>query len=60
MGDSPCVGVPSWHDGYGESVSLVLVFLVVACSSLPVSSVAASAVAFGAEDSPVVWVIGSA
>ena len=31
-----------------------------ACSSFAVPAVAASAVAFGAEDSPVVWVIGSA
>nr|DAO87851.1 MAG TPA: hypothetical protein [Caudoviricetes sp.] len=34
--------------------------MVVACSAFSSSSVAASAVAFGAEDSPVVWVIGSA
>lgn len=56
----PCVGVLCWHDGYGESVSFVLVFLVVAGPAFSVSAVAASAVAFGAEDSAVVWVIGSA
>ena len=55
----PCVGVLCWHDSNRESVSFVFVFLVVACSAFPVSSVAASAVAFGAEDSPVVWVVGS-
>ena len=58
-GDSPCVGVLCWHDCDGESVSFVLVFLIVACSPLAVSSVAASAVAFGAEDSPVVRMVGS-
>nr|DAK21401.1 MAG TPA: hypothetical protein [Caudoviricetes sp.] len=31
-----------------------------ACSAFASSSVAASAVAFGAEDSSVVWVVGSA
>ena len=45
---SPCVRVFGGHDGNRESVSFVLVFLVVACSSFPVPSVAASAVAFGA------------
>lgn len=44
----PCVGVFGGHDSDRESVSLVLVFLVVACSSFAVSAVAASAVAFGA------------
>ena len=56
----PCVGVLCWHDCDGESVSFVLVFLIVACSSFSSSAVAASAVAFGAEDSPVVWMVGSA
>lgn len=60
MCDSPCVGVFGGHDSDGEPVSFVTVFLVVACSSFSVSSVAASAVAFGAEDSSVVRVIGSA
>lgn len=58
--DSPCVGVPSWHDGNRESVSFVLVFLVVARSAFSSSSVAASAVAFGAEDSSVVRMVGAA
>ena len=58
--DSPCVGMLCWHDSNRESVSFVLVFPVVACSSFTVPPVAASAVAFGAEYSPVVWVIGSA
>ena len=58
--DLPCVGVFGGHDGDGESVSFVLGFLVVACSAFSVSAVAASAVAFGAEDSSVVWVVGSA
>ena len=57
---SPCVGVLCWHDSNRESVSFSLVFLVVACPAFASSSVAASAVAFGAEDSPVVRVIGSA
>ena len=56
----PCVGVFGGHDGYGESVSFVFVFLVVACSAFSVFAVAASAVAFGAEDSAVVGVVGSA
>jgi hypothetical protein len=59
-GDSPRVGVFGGHDSDGSSVSFVRVFLVVACSSFAVPAVAASAVAFGAEDSAVVWVIGSA
>ena len=59
-GGSPCVTVLCWHDSDRESVSFVLVFLVVACSSFASSSVASSAVAFGAEDSAVVWVVGSA
>ena len=46
--DSPCVTVLCWHDGNREPVSFVFVFLVVACSSFSSSSVAASAVAFGA------------
>ena len=58
--DSPCVGVFGGHDGDGESVSFSLVFLVVACSAFSSSAVASSAVAFGAEDSPVVRVIGPA
>ena len=56
----PCVRVFGWHDSNRESVSFVFVFLVVARSAFPSSSVAASAVAFGAEDSAVVWVVGSA
>ena len=56
----PCVRVFGWHDSDRESVSFVFVFLVVACSAFPVSSVASSAVAFCAEDSAVVWVVGSA
>lgn len=60
VGDSPRVGVLRWHDSNRESVSFVLVFLIVACSAFASSSVAASAVAFGAEDSPVVRVVGSA
>ena len=60
VGDSPCVTVLCWHDGDGESVSFVFVFLVVACSSFAVSAVASSAVAFGAQHSAVVWVVGSA
>ena len=59
-GDSPCITVLCWHDSNRESVSSVTVFLVVACSSFASPAVAASAVAFGAEDSSVVWVIGSA
>ena len=59
VGDSPCVAVLCWHDGDGESVSFVLVFLVVACSAFSSSPVAASAVAFGAEDSAVVREVGS-
>ena len=58
--DSPCITVLCWHDSDRESVSLVFVFLVVACSSLSSSSVATSAVAFGAEDSAVVHMVGSA
>ena len=57
---SPCVSVLCWHNSNREPVSFVLVFLVVACSSFASPSVASSAVAFGAEDSAVVWVIGSA
>ena len=56
----PCVGVLCWHDSNRESVSFVFVFLVVACSAFASSSVAASTVAFGAQHSPVVWVVGSA
>nr|DAV57080.1 MAG TPA: hypothetical protein [Caudoviricetes sp.] len=59
-GGSPCVRVFGGHDSNRESVSFVFVFLVVACSSFASSSVASSAVASGAEDSAVVWVIGSA
>ena len=60
VGDSPRVRVLCWHDSNRESVSFVLVFLVVACSSFSSSSVAATTVAFCAEDSPVVRVITSA
>ena len=60
VGDLPCVGVLCWHDCDGESVSFVFVFLVVACPAFSVFAVAASAVAFGAEDSPVVRMVGSA
>ena len=44
----PCVTVFGGHDSNRESVSFVFVFLVVACSSFTMSSVASSAVAFGA------------
>ena len=60
MGGSPCVTVLCGHDSNRESVSFVLVFLVVAGPAFAVSSVTASAVAFGAQHSAVVWVIGSA
>ena len=56
---SPCVTVLCWHDSNWESVSLVIVFLVVACSAFAVSAVASTAVAFGAQYSAVVWVVGS-
>lgn len=59
-GDSPCVGVFGGHDSNREPVSFVTVFLVVACSAFAVSAVAATTVAFGAEDSPVVRMVGSA
>ena len=59
-GVSPCVGMFGGHDGNRESVSFSFVFLIVACPAFAVSSVASSAVAFGAEDSAVVRVIGSA
>lgn len=59
VGDSPRVTVLCRHDGNRESVSFVLVFLVVACPAFAASSVAASAVAFGAQHSPVVGMVGS-
>lgn len=58
--DSPCVRVFGGHDSNRESVSFVFVFLVVACSAFAVFAVAASAVAFGAQHSAVVWMVSSA
>ena len=60
VGVSPCVGLLCGHDSNRESVPFVLVLLVVACSAFASSAVAASAVAFGAEDAPVVRMVGSA